>query len=877
MTGAESRLLEISTVKDGLLNSELKPEEGFNGALQTQWQLIRDGMAQGAGARLDEAGAHAGTTSLAVAGSFGLGAGFGLAMKAGGRWAQAAEVIGAGMLGMMGVDLYRRGSAVHEAYAKTSADSLTGQQMRRDAIATNLGAGLVDYSVAMASGGLGVASVYLGPKLATRISSGLDNMPRLSTSLEPSLVPVRANTNFRLMDLAENGRLGAKELAAKDPISLAREKLDFPHRSVGLDQLASLVEAKQIAAHPQVRPLYEQLGQTLSKVDGLKPLIAADESALAALSKQASEIKLMKPELQAVRTAESAVNGIKADLERLPLLKEQQSSLSRQIQEASKSAENTAAGQTAAKNKEPGPSVEDLKATRRELSDSIRNIQERSAELPNFEQRLASARQAFESKRQSIDSGTNAELAALESQMKPLQDSLAARKSELVKLTDELAGLNSSYQLKADEVRPGLAASDSATLPPLPKYEKPKVDLPEPPAGSKPQKPVRAETEKPPLPQKPVLEKPPTEKPLTEKIAVSEKPVTDKAPPKPEKAAERTASSERVKATEKVSAADRVVTAEQLSKSFEQAKQAVDDFAATQKRHTTALKKVNEYIEDSFQYFATDSQAAANASKIAANVDSLLAGLKDWNRSPGWIRTADRAQIMQRNGFDAATMERFDSWYQTQNKPFHEGRSMSADRRLLDIHDHLARRVAVESVKNWLRTAPDVNAAVSPIVQKGFEMVASGKLPDGKAIPKGSDMIVFEKTSIKGANGPQEAVLPFAKDGHYMMRFDDSKIISGLAKLETMTKKGPSALAADDVYAFRLDHDPARLLKSGEQVGFAVLRPGSHGKNVLYMEFVPGLDTALIPRALRADNAQGAGTNTGVLYNLLRDKTAGKK
>jgi hypothetical protein len=169
-----------------------------------------------------------------------------------------------------------------------------------------------------------------------------------------------------------------------------------------------------------------------------------------------------------------------------------------------------------------------------------------------------------------------------------------------------------------------------------------------------------------------------------------------------------------------------------------------------------------------------------------------------------------------------------------------------------------------------------VDASVSPIVQQGFQIMADGKLPDGKPIPKGSDMIVFEK--VKAPND-QEMVLPFAKDGQHVQRFDDTKISEGLRKLEAMSSGGPQALSPEDLYGFRLDHDPSRLMAAGNQVGYAILRPGGqYGKNVMFMQFADGLDPALVPRSLRIDGPNGPGTNTGVLYNMVKNAARnGKK
>lgn len=864
MTG-EVRFAEITTVKDGLLDSQVAHnKDSINGALQSQWQVIRDGMAQGASTRVEQAKDDPLLTGVEIAGSFGLGAGMSWALKAGGRWTQAAEIAGVAMLGVMGVDLTRRAANIQEAYAHSNGETALGQALRKDAIAQYAGAGLVDYSLMFASGGLGAK---YGPRMGSKLATTLEPLTSRFTTMEPALQPALA-TNFR-MDLAETGRLGAKEKIAPsaDPITAARERLDFPHRSVGLDQLSSLMEAKQIAAHPEVRPIFEQMADSLGKVDKLKPLLSHEEQALAALDKQAAEIKALKPELQAVRHAENNFNAAKADVEKIPGLREQQSALSRQIQEL-KTASKDGAKKTDA---EPALSEQALRTQRREVSDQISSIQSRAQELPTLEQRFTDARAALETRKSLIEGGKDPALAALEVQMQPLRESIAARKAELGTISEQLAGLDKQYQAAADAVKPTLKDLDGASLASnVPRYTKPKVELPDAPA--KPKKAAAEELPKPPQQAKPPEAKSPVVEPKPPEAKVAA-PAEPKAAQPPKQIERKLSQPERRTDAKTEAPEPRPVTEQDVNRALSEAKQAVDDFAATHKRHTTALKKLNDYIERSFSWLASDKAVAtnaANARNTVSNVDAMLGKLENWDRAPGWIRAADRAQIMQRNGFDAATMERFDRWFQTQNKPLNQTSNMMPEERLMEVQQHLERRVAVESVKNFLRTAGDVQTAVSPIVQEGFSLVASGKLPDGRVIPKGSDMIVFEQRKVRGPNGEQEVILPFAKDGQHIQRFDDFRIAEGLRKLQSMKEGGPQALAAEDLYGFRLDHDPSRLMASNSQVGYAILRPGGQfGKNILYMNFAEGIDPAAIN--IRADVAGGKpGTNTGVLYNMLK-------
>ncbi|MBX9686191.1 MAG: hypothetical protein K2X27_05785 [Candidatus Obscuribacterales bacterium] len=883
MTG-DVRFVELTTVKDGLLDSRVAHSDGINGALQSQWELIRDGLSQGAKARTQQAVDNSLLTGVEIAGSVGLGAGMSLAMKAGGRWAKAAEIAAVGFTGLMGLDLSRRGAAIHEAYSRSDGSTQLGQAMRRDAIAQYAGAGLVDYSMMFASGALGAGAVHFAPKLNGKLSTALEPLGNFG---EPRLQPaLAANSRFSLMDLGESGRFGAKELpkASLDSVSAARQRLEFPHRSVGLDQLSALMEAKQIAAHPEVRPIYEQMADTLGKVDTLKPKLLQEEQSLASLDRQLNDVKALKAENKLIRDTETTMKAIEAESQKLPAMKQEHNSLGEQIKDAGKakkSGDEAAAEATAArKAKEEKVDVDALRERRRDLSQSITYTEARAAQLPELQSKLFDAISARATREAAIKAGTDAEALAIESQMAPLKESIASRKTELAALTEQLRTLDQQYQSKADQVRPSLSDSNSAVSSDVPKYTKPKAPeaprpvrqqpveatMPAPPAESRVSQPeVKAPAELPKAEAK--APEPKVEakvEPKVEPKAAEAKPEQNRV--QPERVESRTPE-RRFEAAPKVSEAD-------VTKALAEAKAATEDFAATHKRHTTALKKVNEYIEKAFGWFASDAKASNNAGAVAQNVDQMLAKLENWDRAPGWLRPQDKAQIMRGNGFDAVTMDKFDAWYKTQNQNFNGG-NMMADRRLVEIQQHLSRRVAVESVKNWLRTSADVKSAVSPIVNEGFEIMASGKLPDGKPIPKGSDMVVFEKR--RGADG-KETVLPFAKDGQHMQRFDDAKISEGLRKLQTMTEQGPQGLKPEDLYGFRLDHDPSRLMASREQVGFAILRPGgAYGKNIMYMQIANSVEATLIPKALRIDSPAGPGTNTGVLYNMLRLASGGAK
>ncbi len=887
MTG--DRLYEATAAKEGLLNAEV------SSSFQSELQNIREGLSQGFSQRTEHAKDNLLATGVEVAGSFGVGAALMAASKAGGRWGLAADVAGTAMLIGMGADVFRRGKNVYEAYSVAPGNSVQDQVARREAIAQNVGSALFDYPVMMASGFAGAGAVHFGPRLSSSLSTSIEGLrsPMMNGLVEqPALIPIRANS----MDITATGRLGAKELPAakgSDPLAAIRERIDAPHRTArGMDELSALLEAKKVAAHPEVRPIYEQMTSTLREVDTLKPAISRDEVALTGFDKQINQIKGLKDEIQAARQAESTVAGLRADIERLPGLSQRQSELNGQISLAKKVEEGKAAA--------PEQPLPDLTTMREELSavrQDAASIRERQPSLPQFEQRHTEAQVALESRRKAIESGTDAEILALESQMAPIRKTLETNRGQMDTLIARLKELDAQYVAKSLEVKPLIAQSDATAGFDLPRYEKPKIEVEHAPRAPKKAadavvadattaKPVKVEGT-------PVLAKAP-ESPVrapegvkaaqTAKAGESAaKPEPAQAPQKAERAANdrsqgqgdrRPVQNERGPNVERTT--EKRVSKADVANAYMDAEVAVNDFVRTSKRHTTALKKVNDYIDSAAKLMATDRELAnSQVRTVLNNVEGLLGKLENWERAPGWIRGAEKANVMKSQNISPEMMAKFDKWYETQNQIYYErAAGGSPEVKLSMIQEHLQRRVSVESVKNFLRTSGDVQKATSPLVAEGFKLMSEGKLPDGRAIPKGSDLIVFEQRKVSGAPGAPEAIIPFAKEGANIQRFDDAKIASGIKKLEALKADGPEALNAKDLYGLWLDHDPSRLIHARNQVGFAILRPGgAHGKNVLHMQFKDGVDPAMLPKGLRSDSADGTtmGTNTGVLYQMLRN------
>lgn len=320
----------------------------------------------------------------------------------------------------------------------------------------------------------------------------------------------------------------------------------------------------------------------------------------------------------------------------------------------------------------------------------------------------------------------------------------------------------------------------------------------------------------------------------------------------------------------------KLITQKDVDCALRAANEAVAFFARQSRRHTNAVKCVHDYMDNVFKLWAQESKIIETEPiQVLANVEAMLAKLGNWNTKPAWIKPIDRGGIIQSNGFSKEQIRVFDAWYEDVSMPFKGYRQgQSPTSKLHDIKEHLQTRVAVESVKNYLMQRPDIEASLSAIIQKGFAIACSGILPDGTALPEGSSMIVFERRTF--ADG--EKIVPFAKlssdKAPHIQWFDADKIRIGENKREGILK-GPQTISKDDLYGFRLDHDPGRLRpmsanEKTEQVGFAfmakdgVAKPEwGNSKNIIYTE-------GEIPCGVRARSEEGPGTNTGVLFNLLR-------
>jgi hypothetical protein len=141
-----------------LLNPQINANtDTMNAHLQTQWDIVRDGLWQGVNERAGQSRDNLLSTGIEAASSAGIAGCLVKAFAAGGKWKLGAEMAGAAFGAITTIDLFRRGSAIHEVYANSNSDSV-GNALRANAIAQYAGAGIFDYSLILASAGLGMGA-----------------------------------------------------------------------------------------------------------------------------------------------------------------------------------------------------------------------------------------------------------------------------------------------------------------------------------------------------------------------------------------------------------------------------------------------------------------------------------------------------------------------------------------------------------------------------------------------------------------------------------------------------------------------------------------------------------------------------------------------
>ncbi|MBX9720594.1 MAG: LysM peptidoglycan-binding domain-containing protein [Candidatus Obscuribacterales bacterium] len=250
-----------------LLSPRIDPAtDALNNYVNTQFDVVRDGLWKGVSDRKVQAQENLLSTGVEVASSALIGAGLVKAFASGGKIKLGAEIVGAALGAATSFDIYRRGAAISDVYSKTNGDVL-GNVERKDAIAKYAGAGIFDYSLIMASAGVGAVA-------------GLH--PYSNISLKDSFAAKPDKVLQRIGDL-EKGQLPLDKIVdekSKPPLSrlLDVEKvsddlaytLDYQISETAMSKIS---EVLQKANHEDFNAILKKLEEKDRKYQGMDLLL----------------------------------------------------------------------------------------------------------------------------------------------------------------------------------------------------------------------------------------------------------------------------------------------------------------------------------------------------------------------------------------------------------------------------------------------------------------------------------------------------------------------------------------------------------------------------------------------------------------------------
>jgi hypothetical protein len=289
---------------------------------------------------------------------------------------------------------------------------------------------------------------------------------------------------------------------------------------------------------------------------------------------------------------------------------------------------------------------------------------------------------------------------------------------------------------------------------------------------------------------------------------------------------------------------------------------AIEEAARNRGREANALKSVHDYL----------TILKGSGVSVADKVDGLnqllanLGKIKDWDK-PQWLKTqqaglrdaagkpiSEHELIKTKNRITDEQMAMWDAWAAEAGKPFAANREETIEEQIAQLDDYIVKRVALDSVKNWLRRRPserfinDMFAALATnklyidlpdlrikAVKDESGQVRGVELRDGTLffegsdeavplledprgryieLPDDSDMIVFEKRTLYGQRQIVPVSQPNGRDPNIQW-FNGAAVKRGWQK-EQRFFNGPDAISIDELYGFFPEHFPMRLTNSQE-------------------------------------------------------------
>lgn len=299
----------------------------------------------------------------------------------------------------------------------------------------------------------------------------------------------------------------------------------------------------------------------------------------------------------------------------------------------------------------------------------------------------------------------------------------------------------------------------------------------------------------------------------------------------------------------------------EVTASARKAESAIVEAARNRGRETNAFKTTHDHL----QMLLTADIEEAEKMRLLEAVLNALANVKDWDK-PQWFkkdpanwrdangrRLTEHEFITSRNQITAEQIARWDEWVTEQGKQFART-SGSAEEQIKNLDDYLVRRVAIDSLKNWLRRRPDeqfihtlfqalaqnklyisdgdlrircmkdsqgrirgVEARDGVLFYEGTDELAEVKEDEnGKYIelPNDTDAIIFERRTIKG----QQRIIPIAQPNNKdpnIQWFGGNQVKRGWSK-EQRFFEGPQCFTMEELYGFFPEHFPMRITNSVE-------------------------------------------------------------
>jgi hypothetical protein len=304
-----------------------------------------------------------------------------------------------------------------------------------------------------------------------------------------------------------------------------------------------------------------------------------------------------------------------------------------------------------------------------------------------------------------------------------------------------------------------------------------------------------------------------------------------------------------------------VVGLAEVTNSSRKAEMAIAEAARNRGRETNAFKTTHDHL----QLLLSAEIAESEKLHLVNLILDALSKVKDWDK-PQWFkkdpanwrdasgrRMTEHEFITSRNAITVEQMTRWDEWAITNAKAFSQIAG-TANQQIVNLDDYLVRRVAVDSLKNWLRRRPDeafIHTLFQALAQNKLyvgddnlrikcakdatgrargvesregvlffegtdELVELKEDEHGKYIelPTDTDAIIFEKRTIRGVEQIIPIAQPNAKDPNIQW-FGGNQVKRGWGK-EQRFFEGPQAFTMQELYGFFPEHFPMRITNSVE-------------------------------------------------------------